>query len=135
MASMQVDQLARAGGTDKAIVLAANIDFTSQLQQALNQVRGSLGCDYQIPAAPSGGLIDFGKVNVHYGSATVSEDIPYVGSVDRCDPMRGGWYYDVPPASAAPTRIITCAATCSRLRTTEMGRVDVVFGCGTRGID
>ncbi len=135
MVSMEMDQLASAGGTDKAIVLAANNDFTGQLQQALNQVRGSLGCEYTIPKPPNGGLIDFGKVNVHYTSGAASEDIPYVESRDHCDPARGGWFYDVNPASGVPTRIVTCDATCTRLKATEMGKVDVVFGCGTRGID
>jgi hypothetical protein len=135
MAAMAVDQMAAAGGTGKGILLSPSMDFTGQLQAALNQVRGSLDCEYRIPAPPSGVLIDFGKVNVHHTRGSVSEDIPYVESRDRCDPMRGGWYYDVPPASGAPTRIITCEATCGRLRATEMGKVAVVFGCGTRGID
>ena len=33
---------------------------------------------------------------------TGAEDLRYVASSDRCDPARGGWYYDVDPARVAP---------------------------------
>jgi hypothetical protein len=63
----------------------------------------------------SGGAIDFGKVNVRYqGSAEPAVDLPYVGTVDRCDPARGGWYYDVPPGMGSPKRVWICPASCSR---------------------
>jgi hypothetical protein len=135
MSQMLLDTLAMAGGSNRAIVLAANNDLTQRLQEALNQIRGAaLACEYQIPP-PSGGRIDFSKVNVRYSGGGATENIPYVERADRCDPMRGGWYYDVPPAMGVPTRILTCEATCRRFRTDNAGKVELVFGCGTQVIN
>jgi hypothetical protein len=136
MSQVQLDRVAMAGGSSKAIVLAANDDLTMRLTEALNQIRGAaLACEYQIPPA-SGGRIDFGRVNVRYtGPAGPAENIPYVERADRCDPMRGGWYYDVAPATGVPTRVQVCEATCSRFKSDQGGKVDLVFGCGTQIIN
>jgi hypothetical protein len=129
------DQLASAGGSDKAILLEPGTDLTRRLQEALTQIRGHLACEYRIPTPSSGGRIDPGKVNLHYTGEGASEDIPYVESADRCDPTRGGWYYDIPPTLGAPTRIVTCEATCRLFQSSDKGKVDLVFGCRTVGID
>ena len=68
-------------------------------------------------------------------AAGTGEDIPYVSTAARCDPMRGGWYYDVDPAMAAPTRVVTCPATCDRLKAEPNANVNLVFGCKTIVID
>jgi hypothetical protein len=134
MAQMAMNQLAMAGGSNQAFVLEANADLTRRLQEALNQIRGAaLACEYRIPP-PSGGPIDFQKVNVRYTGAAGAENIPYVERADRCDPMRGGWYYDVPPAMGVPSRILTCDATCRRFNSDQTGKVELVFGCGTQVI-
>ena len=76
MSQAQLDQLAMAGGTSRAFVLAANDDLTMRLQEALNQIRGAaLACEYQIPA-PTGGRIDFAKVNVRYTRARRPREHP-----------------------------------------------------------
>jgi hypothetical protein len=132
---MELDRLAMAGGSGKAFVLEAASDLTQRLQEALNQIRGAaLACEYQIPP-PTGGPIDFSRVNVRYSGGGASENIPYVERADRCDPMRGGWYYDVPPSMGVPTRILTCDATCRRFKTDQSGKVELVFGCGTQVIN
>ncbi len=134
MSKMEMDRLAMAGGSNQAFVLEANADLTRRLQEALEQIRGAaLACEYQIPP-PTGGPIDFAKVNVRYTGSAGSENVPYVERADRCDPMRGGWYYDVPPAMGVPTRILTCDATCRRFAADKAGKVELVFGCGTQVI-
>jgi hypothetical protein len=136
MVKPKLDQLASAGGSSEAIVLQPGTDLSAQLQGALTQIRGGLTCEYRIPPPPNGGRIDPAKVNLHYTGEGTSEDIPYVESADRCDPTRGGWYYDVAPATGGvPTRILTCEATCRRFRASQTGKVDLVFGCGTVRID
>jgi hypothetical protein len=133
-AQPEMDRLAMAGGSNKAFVLEANADLTQRLQQALEQIRGAaLACEYRIPPA-SGGSIDFGKVNVRYSGPGGAENVPYVERADRCDPMRGGWYYDVVPAMGMPARILTCPATCRRFNTEKNGKVELVFGCGAQVI-
>jgi hypothetical protein len=135
MAREKLERLAAAGSGNKAIFLDPNSNLTSLLQDALSQIRGTLACEYRIPMPVNGTKIDFGKVNVHYTDEGASEDIPYVERADRCDPVRGGWYYDVSPASGAPARVLTCEATCRRLRGSLKGKVELVFGCATRVIE
>ena len=133
---VQLDRLALAGGSTRAFVLAANDDLTMRLQEALNQIRGAaLACEYRIPAPTAGGRIDFDKVNVRYTGPAGPENIPYVERPDRCDPTRGGWYYDDPPTNVTPSRILVCEATCNRFKTEQNGKIDLVFGCGTQVIN
>jgi hypothetical protein len=49
--------------------------------------------------------------------------------------MRGGWYYDDPPATGKPTRILVCPASCSRFKGAPDAKVNLVFGCATQVID
>jgi hypothetical protein len=54
-----------------------------------------------------------------------------VGSVDRCDPTRGGWYYDVDPAAGTPTKVLLCEATCKKTKATPDLSLELRFGCKT----
>ena len=46
--------------------------------------------------------------------------------------MRGGWYYDVDPASGGnPTRVVVCDNTCKAFTADANTKVDLVFGCKT----
>jgi hypothetical protein len=130
-----LEAVATAGGTGTPFVLNSDPDLARTFQDALDKIRGaSLPCEYVIPA-PSG-PVDFGKVNVRLQAAAgTGQDIPYVGSATRCDPMRGGWYYDVDPTMAAPTQVVTCPATCDRLKAEPNAKVNLVFGCRTQVID
>jgi hypothetical protein len=135
MARPQMDTLARSGGTGQAHVLTAGDDLNMRLLDALNQIRGAaLACEYRIPAMPAGKL-DFDRVNVRHTGPAGPENVPYVETMARCDPARGGWYYDVPPAMGTPTRVIICPATCARFNAEKSAQVDLVFGCATQRID
>ena len=129
-------QLASAGGTGQPYLLTPTDDLAEKLTETLAQIRGqALPCEFAIPAATAG-AIDYGKVNLGFKGAAGSVDVLYAGSADRCDPMNGGWYYDVDPASGAkPTRIIVCPATCARFKAEPSATVDLRFGCQTRTID
>jgi hypothetical protein len=133
----QLDRLAAAGGTGKAFVVMTGSDLNQKLQDAFNQIRGAaLVCEFKIPA-PDGGAIDFQKVNVRYtaGAGTgAPEDLFYVGKAERCDPVRGGWYYDVDSGGGVPSIIKTCDASCRHFQADASGRVDLVFGCATQVI-
>jgi hypothetical protein len=135
-AQTQLDQLAMGGGTDKAFILTATDDLNMRLLDALNQIRGAaLACEYKIPEPQQGGDLDFGKVNVRYTGAAGPENIPYVERMDRCDPTRGGWYYDVHPNMGKPARVMVCPATCTRFKTEKSSQVELVFGCATQVIN
>jgi hypothetical protein len=126
--------VATAGGTGMPFLLNGDPNLARTFLDALEQIRqAALPCEFVIPrpVAP----IDFGKVNVRLQEAAgTGEDIPFVSAADRCDPMMGGWYYDVDPAMAAPTRVLTCPATCDRLKAGPGANVSLVFGCKTRVI-
>jgi hypothetical protein len=134
-AQAQLDQLAMGGGTTKAFILTATDDLNMRLLDALNTIRGAaLACEYVIPT-PAKGDLDFSKVNVRYTSTGGPENIPYVERMDRCDPMRGGWYYDVHPSMGKPSRVMVCPATCARFKTEKSSQVELVFGCATSVIN
>lgn len=81
------------------------------------------------------GQLDYGKVNVRINGSAGAEDLVYVGRADRCDPTRGGWFYDVNPAAGTPTRVLVCEATCKRLRELRDVKVELRFGCKSRVIE
>jgi len=120
-----LNQVAQAGGTGQALIVAADPAVASQqFVDAMNAIRGAaLPCDYAIP---SGG--NPSKVNLSFDEGGGPMFVPNVGSAQSCDPAAGGWYYDNP---AAPQRIVTCAATCDLFKSKTNGQVNVVVGCDT----
>ena len=131
----QMDRLAMAGGTTRSFLLTSTPDLTQRLQQALDQIRGAaIACEFTIPP-PQMGAIDFNRVNVRHTGAAGPEDLLYVETADRCDPTRGGWYYDVPPSRGTPSRILVCDASCRRFKMDATAKVDLLFGCATRVIN
>ena len=128
-------QLASAGGTGAPFLLSPAADLTQTFLAALESIRGrALPCEFSI-SKNDVGLVDFGRVNLRFRGASGDRDILYVGKADRCDPVRGGWYYDVDPMVGTPTRVITCPATCVALKSDTQGRIDLRFGCKTRVIE
>lgn len=125
-------QLATAGGTMTPFVLTAGQDLGQRFIDTLNQIRGqALGCEFMIPP-PKMGVIDYRKVNVRMTGAAGTEDLLYVGSADKCDPVRGGWHYDIEPATGTPTRVRLCEASCKKVKGETTARVELLFGCVTR---
>jgi hypothetical protein len=130
-----IDSYAMAGGTGMPFIITANDQLTEKFLAALNQIRGAaLSCDVAIPA-PSGGQIDFGKVNVHVDGTGGPVDLVYVESRDRCAMAMNGWYYDVNPAMSSPMRVQLCPGVCERLKADPKGSIELRFGCKTRIIE
>jgi hypothetical protein len=132
-----LQQFASAGGTGTPFVLTATGDLGQKLQDALNQIRGAtqLPCELTIPPATAGSSLDYMKVNLTWkGAAGAPETVPYVEAAGRCDPVRGGWYYDVRPAAGTPSRIIVCETTCRRFQADPAANVSLAIGCKTEVI-
>jgi hypothetical protein len=78
---------------------------------------------------PTSGQLDFGGVNVVYKPGDGSQPVllPKVNDKGSCPASGDAWYYD---NNAAPTQIILCDASCSKV-TGSKGEADIVIGCGT----
>jgi hypothetical protein len=139
VAQITLDKLARGGGQQQALIVTTSQNIAMLLQQELSRIRevAVLPCEYQIPTTMA--MIDFDKVNVDFtaAGATTATRIGYAGvGPASCDATRGGWYYDMDPMTARPTRITACPVSCTLLQGgAGGGRVDIVFGCPTIGID
>ncbi|HEY0710080.1 MAG TPA: hypothetical protein VGG33_24935 [Polyangia bacterium] len=131
-AQVQLDTLAMAGSSRRAFIVEVNTDLATRLQEAFEEVRGSaLSCEFKIPTHKS--ELDFGAVKVRFTtSAGGLEEIGRVPGMSSCDATRGGWYYDVDPASGRPTTIHVCPVSCDRYKRGAVGKVDLVFGCSPR---
>lgn len=119
--------VAAAGGTTTAYDVSSNV---SQFAQIMTQIRDqALGCEFVIPA-PTETEFDPTKVNVTYyaGSIGDGESIPQVANKTACG-GGDGWYFDNPQA---PTRIILCSSTCTRVEADLEPKVSIEFGCPTQ---
>jgi hypothetical protein len=127
-----LDAIAQAGGTQSAFVIDTSNDVASQFRAALENIRSTqLGCDFEIPPAKSGQGLDYSLVNVEFKTGKKSSTLLYVGSVDQCDPLKGGWYYDTDPTVADPSKIEVCPTTCATFRAATNASVSVAVGCQT----
>lgn len=131
-AQATLDQIAAAGGTSTAFIVDPNGDVTQAFLDALNAIRGNaLACEYFVPLPEPPDVIDYGLVNVEHTppGAPTPNTILYVGDEASCDPVTGGWYYDIDPSEGDPTRILMCPATCALLQ--EGGDLEIRVGCET----
>jgi hypothetical protein len=80
---------------------------------------------------PTSGTPDYTEVNVQFTSGGSSKIVPGVANLGACDPMLGGWYYDVSPTNGTPTRVILCPKSCDVVKADTGGKIDIVQGCAT----
>ena len=122
--------IASNGGTTAPFIVNTSSNVGQQFLAALNAIRGAaLGCTYKIPM-PDGGTPDYHKVNVKYtpGSGGAAQVIPQVADQAHCPASGDAWYYDNP---GAPTQILLCDSTCTKVKADSTGEVDVLLGCTT----
>ena len=126
-----LDGIAQAGGTEKAVVIDAASSVSVAVAGALAEVRGlQRGCEFQ-----ARDIDDHDRVNVVLRSDAGATVIPRVHDADACDGTRGGWHYDVDPASAEPKRIALCATSCVELRLARNASVEIERGCASRALE
>jgi hypothetical protein len=126
-----LNTVAAAGGTQKAFIVSATdpTQTKGQLQQAFEAVRTQikLGCDFGLPAPPSGQQLDKNRVNVGFTNGG-GQETPLVYSGDCSAP--NGWHYD---NINNPTRIQLCPSTCATAQADRNGKLTIAFGCLTNG--
>jgi len=122
-----LDAIAVAGGTKKAFLIGdANVQ--QELLTALTTIQGDvLPCQYSVPV-PQKGDLDFGKVNVIFtpGSGGAQQEFQKAAGAAACTTGGNLWYYD---NEAAPTQILLCPETCTRVAADGMAKVDIVLDC------
>jgi hypothetical protein len=90
----------------------------------------TLACDWAIPASPPGGAFDPAKTNVQLTLDGAAERSLKVPDVTMCGSLEG-WHYD---DEAAPTKVVVCPATCTRIQAAAKAQVDLLFGCKTETV-
>jgi hypothetical protein len=130
-----LNAVAAAGGTSMAFLIENGGE--QELLLALKAIQGaaaSLSCEYAIPAAPAGAVLDPGKVKVEFTSGTPPQrvTVPRVDNAAGCA-AQGGWYYD---DANRPTRIILCRESCGLVNADAANnRVALTFECKPPIID
>jgi hypothetical protein len=122
-------------GDGQAFIISDQDDVAAQFVDALNTIRGhGLTCVFDVPPPASGKAVDYTKVNIVFTpkAGQDGDTILYVDTAagQVCD-ERGGWYYTVDPMTQL--RVISaCDATCSKLKDSVTGSVDIQVGCQTK---
>jgi hypothetical protein len=122
-----LDQIAKAGGTNKAFMIAGGAIGDTFVNAMLSIASTPLQCSFDLPKpADPKVVIDPNKVDVSYTpSATgITEPVAKLNNLGDCVTNQNqGWYYDSP---ATPTKIMICPGTCARF---AAGSVQLLSGC------
>ncbi len=126
-----LNAIGQAGGTGNAILVDTTKDVEKAFLDALTTIRKTaIPCDYNIPAL--NGTPDPSKINVNYVTSKGPEVFLYVATAADCSKAEtNGWYFD---DANAPKKVVLCPKTCEKVKSTDDGKIDVVFGCDRIGI-
>jgi len=120
-----MNQIAQAGGTERAFFSSDAASAQQDLLNALNAIRSNvLACDFNLPA---GGNLDPNKINIQFTGADGTPQTLLRTDAASC--AGGGWYYDDP---AAPRAIRLCESTCNTVQGAVQAKIEVVVGCATQ---
>ena len=124
-----MDQIARAGGTSKGIFVSDGANTQQELLDALGAIRGQvLDCDFAMPVAKPGIVVDKNLINVNYTpTGGTSTTLPRVADEAACT-ASGGWFYDNPNV---PSRITLCKSSCDQATGDAKASLDILLGCAT----
>lgn len=126
-----LNAIGQAGGTGNAILVDTTKDVEKAFLDALTSIRKTaIPCDYNIPSL--NGTPDANKININYVTPAGPTVFLYVATAADCSKAEeNGWYFD---DANAPKKIVLCPKTCEKVKSTDNGKVDVVFGCDRIGI-
>lgn len=122
------EDVATAGGTEEILLDLEDGPAATQAQltSAINAIRQqAVSCEVPIPQEPSGKTFDRTKVNVSVTAGGTSTELTYDATC-----AGAGWRYD---DALEPTQIVLCPATCDAAKGDPSSKIDVAFGCETRG--
>ena len=124
----RLDTLARAGGSQKSVVINTASDVTGDLLKALNDIRDSSArCNFQLDETS----LDLSKVNLEVidGSGTATQ-LLNVSSAAACGADGQGWFYEA-VSTGAGRQITVCPSTCRQFIAGSV-RANLQIGCATR---
>jgi hypothetical protein len=139
-ARMSLSQMASQGGTARAgcndagpeychFDMTTQADFSAALNAALGEVIADipLTCEFAIPPAPAGMVLDRNRVNVTYndGDGTTTD----LGRDTSGQCSADGWDY-----TPDGTQIRLCGALCEQVKMDGNASITVVLGCATRPV-
>lgn len=124
----RLNALARAGDTDRALIVNTAGDVTQDFLAALDAVRTtSLSCDFALQGT---GVLDFGSVNLRVTDAGGTQTPLFnVNDAAGCGSDGNGWYY-VRDAAGNPTQIRVCPGACGVLQS-GAATAELQIGCAT----
>jgi hypothetical protein len=99
--------------------------FDALAKQVLEGVK--LECDWDIPDPTANQTFDAMKTNVQIKLDGAVMPLGKAATAGDCGD-RDGWHYD---DEAAPTRVVACPASCTRIQAANAASVDILFGCAT----
>lgn len=119
-----LNKIAAKGGTAAAFDVTANI---GQFAKKMEEIRtAALACEFMIPSAPPGEILQYDKVAVKVTSADQTQkEIPRVLAAQSCG-SKEGWHYD---DVVVPGKIVLCPASCAAVKAELDAKVGVYFGC------
>jgi hypothetical protein len=124
--SSNLDQIAAAGGTNKAFAIAGG-DIGGQFVSAMLGIATSpLSCEYPIPTPTDPtATVDPNKIAVDFtpNGSTTTNTVPKVSTLGDCPASGDGWFYD---DNNSPKHIEICPNTCAKF---GAGALSVRMGC------
>ncbi|MBW2732727.1 MAG: VWA domain-containing protein [Deltaproteobacteria bacterium] len=126
-----LNEISQAGGTGDAFLVDTAENIQKAFLEALNDIRRTMACAYDIPDPPSEELIlDFAAAQVRF---TINDEDPeyfenVLGEAGCAGAPDTGWYYD---DVDEPRKIILCKDACKKSHS-DGGKIEVIFGCQAR---
>jgi hypothetical protein len=98
-------------------------DFASDLISTIATIgSGMVACDYIVPLAPAGEIIDLNQTNFIYHDGAGSSYQVLQNTSPSCD---RGWQF----VDASATQIHVCQITCDLMQSNPLATVHLTFGC------
>ncbi|MGC4118096.1 MAG: VWA domain-containing protein [Myxococcales bacterium] len=120
-----LDQFAKAGGTDRALLVNVKQNADVAFLNALTQIRrDALGCEFAVPDLTTI-IRDQAQVRFEPDDGSGEQLFPQVDGRDFCGNGQG-WYFDDPED---PRKLILCNQTCESVTQGKTGVLNVEFAC------
>lgn len=127
-----LNQMAEAGGTGAVFLVDTTGAATNQFVTAMNSIRDAnqVGCQFDIPNAPSGKAIQLNQATVTYKSGGGNtQSLGWLATSSACGTAPGFYYDD----NKTPQTIRLCKATCDAVSADRGAVIDIALACPEGG--